>query len=57
MFDWIDDFLNSLIDVGPTVDFLGYCLSLVPIDWMTFAYVSIALVIVIGVVWILCQIF
>ena len=57
MFDWIDNFIESLIDFQPSVNFMGYLLSLVPADYMIFAYVSIGLVFVVGIIWILCQIF
>ena len=57
MFDWIDDFFYSLDDVAPSVDFMGYLMDMVPPDLMTYCYIAIALVLVVGVIWILCQIF
>lgn len=57
MFDWIDDFIHSLDDVAPSVDFMGYLMDMVPPDFMTYCYIAIALVLVVGVIWILCQIF
>lgn len=57
MFDWIDDFIHSLDDVAPSVDFMGYLMDMVPPDLMTYCYIAIALVLVVGVIWILCQIF